>query len=191
MPVVLTQASEPFAFQRPVRSSPDAYLVSGMIVDLNVMTRRGAWTHQVERRAFESQHHQDAEGSITMLMSLGNLRIDSGARAEELGRLDCAILDGVIVPVRQARTLVPLPDYFLTWASRPRMRVSSRKSYPSSIGATSPLCQRMTNARLYICGRCCVTSGNSFGSSSSSPLSKALTQSDPAVAPSAASSMVT
>ncbi|OBZ95162.1 HutD-family protein [Pararhizobium polonicum] len=93
-PVVLTQFSEPLAF--PADAATSARLVSGTIVDLNVMTRRGQWTHQVEKRIVEGEHHLDAEGGVTMLLSLGNLRIDSGDHAEELGRLDCAILKGVV-----------------------------------------------------------------------------------------------
>lgn len=91
-PVVLTRASEPLAFPADVATS--ARLVSGTIVDLNVMTRRGQWAHRVERRVFEGDHPLDAEGGVTMLLSLGNLRIDSGEHAEELARLDCAIIEG-------------------------------------------------------------------------------------------------
>ncbi|WP_426239667.1 HutD/Ves family protein [Pararhizobium sp. DWP1-1-3] len=91
-PVVLTRASEPLAF--PADSATSARLVSGTIVDLNVMTRRGKWAHRVERRVFEGDHPLDAEGGVTMLLSLGNLRIDSGEHAEELARLDCAIIEG-------------------------------------------------------------------------------------------------
>ncbi len=94
-PVVLTQASEPLAF--PADAATSARLVSGTIVDLNVMTRRGQWSHRVERRTFEGQHHLDAEGGVTMLLSLGNLRIDSGGHAEELDRFDCAVLKGVVL----------------------------------------------------------------------------------------------
>ncbi len=94
-PVVLTHASNPLAF--PADAPTSARLVSGTIVDLNVMTRRGQWTHQVEKRIVEGQHHLDAEGGVTMLLSLGNVRIDSGDHAEELGRLDCAILEGVVL----------------------------------------------------------------------------------------------
>ncbi|WP_438753376.1 HutD/Ves family protein [Pararhizobium sp. O133] len=93
-PVILTQASEPLAF--PADAPTSARLISGTIVDLNIMTRRGVWTHQVERRIVEGQHHLDAEGGVTMLLSLGNLRIESYGNAEELGRLDCAVLDGVV-----------------------------------------------------------------------------------------------
>ncbi len=93
-PVVLTHASKPLAF--PADAATTARLVSGTITDLNVMTRRGAWTHQVERRTVEGQHHLDAEGGVTMLLSLGNLRIEKDGHAEELGRLDCAVLDGVV-----------------------------------------------------------------------------------------------
>ncbi len=94
-PVVLTQASEPLAF--PADAATSARLVSGATVDLNVMTRRGQWVHQVEKRIVEGQHHMDAEGGVTMLLSLGNVRIDSGDHAVELARLDCAILQGVVL----------------------------------------------------------------------------------------------
>ncbi|WP_349436035.1 HutD family protein [Pararhizobium sp. A13] len=94
-PVVLTQASRPLAF--PADAPTSARLVSGAIVDLNVMTRRGQWAHQVEKRIVEGQHHLDAEGGVTMLLSLGNIRIDAGDHAVELGRLDCAILEGVVL----------------------------------------------------------------------------------------------
>ena len=92
---LLTQASHPLAF--PADAPTSARLVSGPIVDLNVMTRRGQWTHRVERRVVEGQHHLDAEGGVTMLLSLGNMRIDSRGHGEELGRLDCAILEGVVL----------------------------------------------------------------------------------------------
>lgn len=94
-PVVLTQASKPLAF--PADAATLARLVSGAIVDLNVMTRRGQWVHQVEKRIVEGQHHLDAEGGVTLLLSLGNVRIDSGDHAVELARLDCAILQGVVL----------------------------------------------------------------------------------------------
>jgi environmental stress-induced protein Ves len=92
---LLTQASHPLAF--PADAPTSARLVSGPIVDLNVMTRWGQWTHQVERRVVEGQHHLDAEGGVTMLLALGNMRIDSHGHGEELGRLDCAILEGVVL----------------------------------------------------------------------------------------------
>lgn len=94
-PVVLTQASEPQAFPADVATS--ARLVSGAMTDLNVMTRRGRWTHQVERRRLSGQHHLDAEGAVTLLLSLGNLRIENDHHAEELERLDCVVLDGHVL----------------------------------------------------------------------------------------------
>lgn len=93
-PVVLTRSSAPLAF--PADTATSAQLVSGPITDLNVMTRRGQWSHQVEHRRFEGEHRLDAEGGVTLLLSLGNLRIDSAGHAEELGLLDCAIIDQVV-----------------------------------------------------------------------------------------------
>lgn len=106
-PVVLTRASEPLAF--PADAATSARLVSGTIVDLNVMTRRGQWAHRVERRLFEGDHPLDAEGGVTMLLSLGNLRIDSSEHAEELARLDCAMIEG---PCRISSDM-PLEAYLI------------------------------------------------------------------------------
>lgn len=94
-PVALTQASKPLTF--PADAPTSARLVSGTIIDLNVMTRRGQWVHQVEKRIVEGQHHLDAEGGVTLLLSLGNIRIDCGDHAVEVARLDCAILEGVVL----------------------------------------------------------------------------------------------
>ncbi|WP_370878591.1 HutD/Ves family protein [Pararhizobium capsulatum] len=93
-PTMLTQSSAPLAF--PADAATSARLVSGTITDLNVMTRRGQWSHRVERHQFEGEHRLDAEGGVTMLLSLGNLRIDSAGHAEELGRLDCAFIDRIV-----------------------------------------------------------------------------------------------
>lgn len=93
-PVVLTRASEPLAF--PADAATSACLVAGTITDLNIMTRRGQWTHKVERRTFEGQHDLYADGGVTLLLVLGHLRIDHGDHAEELDALDCAILHGTM-----------------------------------------------------------------------------------------------
>lgn len=94
-PALLTRQSAPLAFPADVPAT--ARLTSGAIVDLNVMTKRGQWAHRVERRIVEGQHHLDAEGGVTMLLSLGNIRIDQRDHAVELGRFDCAKLDGVVL----------------------------------------------------------------------------------------------
>ncbi|WP_082520685.1 HutD family protein [Rhizobium sp. Root482] len=93
-PMLLTQASAPLAF--PADAATWARLVSGAITDLNIMTRRGQWTHRVERRIVEGQHGLDAEGGVTLFLPLGPLRIDADDRAVELERLDCALLDGPV-----------------------------------------------------------------------------------------------
>jgi environmental stress-induced protein Ves len=93
-PMLLTQASAPLAF--PADAATSARLVSGAITDLNIMTRRGQWTHRVERRIVEGQHGLDAEGGVTLFRPLGPLRLDADDRAVELERLDCALLDGPV-----------------------------------------------------------------------------------------------
>ena len=93
-PIVLTRASEPLAF--PADASTSARLVSGAIVDLNIMTRRGQWTHKVERRTFDGKHQIHAKNGVTLLLSLGHLRIDHGDHAQELGARDCGILESTV-----------------------------------------------------------------------------------------------
>ncbi|MEW9526841.1 HutD family protein [Agrobacterium radiobacter] len=93
-PVLLTRTSEPLAF--PADAATSARLVSGAIVDLNVMTRRGQWTNHVERRTFEGQHRLFPEVGVTLLLPLGHLRINHGDHTEELGAHDCAMLEGTV-----------------------------------------------------------------------------------------------
>lgn len=93
--VTLTRKSDPFAF--PADVVTNASLVKGPIVDLNVMSRRGRWTHRVERWHFEGQRHFDAPGGVTILMSLGDLRADIGSHAAELRRFDCLFIEGVVL----------------------------------------------------------------------------------------------
>ena len=92
-PVVLTQTSDPLPF--PADAATSARLVDGPILDLNVMTRRGQWTHRVTRQIV-----QDAipvsRGTDTHLLLLahGDLRIEQAGRVSQLAALDCAIIAG-------------------------------------------------------------------------------------------------
>ncbi|HVK90130.1 MAG TPA: HutD family protein [Mycoplana sp.] len=94
-PVVLTQRSEPFAFPADVPAT--ASLVKGPVVDLDVMSRRVHWRHRVEKWHLEGQRHFDAPGGVTMLFSLGNLRVDAGHHAVQLRRHDCVLIDDVVL----------------------------------------------------------------------------------------------
>lgn len=88
-PVTLTRASEPFAFAADAPTS--ARLVSGPILDFNVMSRRGRVRHRVERAAEAA--HVPAGGVLVVFCATGGARISSGNHEAALGAHDAAILD--------------------------------------------------------------------------------------------------
>ena len=94
-PVVLKPHSEPFAF--PADAPATVSLVEGSVVVLDVMSRRQHWRHRVERRHLEGQHHLDAPGGVTILLSLGDLRVDAGHHAVELRRQDAILVEDVVL----------------------------------------------------------------------------------------------
>lgn len=106
-PVVLTPRSEPFAF--PADAPATVSLVEGPVVVLNVMSRRQHWRHRVERRHLEGQHHLDAPGGVTILLSLGNLRVDAGHHAVELRRQDAILVEEVVL----LTTDIPVEAYLI------------------------------------------------------------------------------
>ena len=95
--VRLTRNSEPVCFPGDVPTS--ATLIDGSILDLNVMTRRGRFTHRLTR------HHTPLniipEANVTLVLSRGQgLRIG----VDLLDTDDAALLDGpaTIIPVGNA-----------------------------------------------------------------------------------------
>ncbi|TCM55965.1 hypothetical protein C8J36_103332 [Rhizobium sp. PP-F2F-G48] len=87
-PVTLTVQDAPLAF--PADAATDATLVDGAITDLNVMTRRGAFGHTVERRIIDGATTVTRRGGTLMLLSMGEIRVGS----VRLGRLDAMLLEG-------------------------------------------------------------------------------------------------
>jgi len=90
-PVTLTPSSAPLSFPADVPTS--AQLVGGPITDLNVMTRRGHFTHRVER------HHVsgvlELEMAAALLFSRAcHLRVASDGSAVELDFHDALDLHG-------------------------------------------------------------------------------------------------
>lgn len=84
--VVLGSASEPFSF--PGDAATDAVLTQGPITDLNVMTRRGRFSHRVKRvAAGEISLSGDAE--VTMIVMTGEASFEGTA----LGPLDAVLID--------------------------------------------------------------------------------------------------
>ncbi|MCD7111166.1 HutD family protein [Rhizobium sp. DKSPLA3] len=87
-PVTLTADDAPHAF--PADAATEATLVDGAITDLNIMTRRGAFAHAVERRMVDGTTEVKRQGGTLMLLSLGDVQVGP----VRLARLDAMRLDG-------------------------------------------------------------------------------------------------
>lgn len=91
-PVYLTPTSSPLAFPADVATT--ARLVSGPITDLNVMTRRGHWKHQVERQLVSDRLDLQSGDDTLLVLALSPVLLDSGSGITiSLERLDCAVID--------------------------------------------------------------------------------------------------
>jgi environmental stress-induced protein Ves len=91
--VVLDAAAEPFSF--PADAPTDSTLVGGSVTDLNVMTRRGSFTHSVRRLALSdaADIRSNAE-TVLLLCHRGQVTLTGNSETVELAPLDCLILDG-------------------------------------------------------------------------------------------------
>ncbi len=75
--VALTKGVHPVSF--PGDIPVDATLGGGEILDLNVMTRRGRWRHQLSRVVVEGEFQLERRGDVTIAL----LRATSGAVANQ------------------------------------------------------------------------------------------------------------
>ncbi|MDO1583563.1 HutD/Ves family protein [Rhizobium oryzicola] len=89
-PVSLNQQSDPLRFPADVETT--ATLTDGPITDLNVMTRRGVFRHQVEKRTAPIAA---PEALQTRLILNGGtaMRCDWRGGSVDLAHLDCLIID--------------------------------------------------------------------------------------------------
>jgi len=85
-PAVLQQDTEPFAF--PADAATSARLLNDTVTDLNVMTRRGRFVHQVSRLPVEPRTQITAAHSVTIVLATGHCRCGS----QELLDRDAALL---------------------------------------------------------------------------------------------------
>jgi uncharacterized protein len=89
----LGQKSEPLSFPADIPTS--ATLAGGAVIDLNVMTRRGQFTHQVKRLECRKAMTFDHANDATIIFSAsGDLDLSSAQRKERLQAKDCVILSG-------------------------------------------------------------------------------------------------
>jgi len=88
--VVLTQASSPFHFAGDVRVR--SRLVEGPITDLNVMTRRGRWSHKVARLSPAGPRRIVSDAGVTLLLSRARGLACVGEQGQETLDVDDAAL---------------------------------------------------------------------------------------------------
>ncbi|WP_022721241.1 HutD family protein [Rhodopseudomonas sp. B29] len=89
-PVTLTPESEPVVFPGDVPTS--AKLVAGDILDLNVMTRRGRFTHRLQNVAETASLAFDAWEIAVVISARGRVQLSGGAEPVELSGGDAAVL---------------------------------------------------------------------------------------------------
>lgn len=94
-PATLTPASHPFAFAADAAAS--ACLLGGAITDLNVMTRRGRFTHKVERREVDGVLEVSPE-SMVFAASAG-LRLAGSGSDVAIGLFDMVLPEGLRLSV--------------------------------------------------------------------------------------------
>ncbi|HEV7260152.1 MAG TPA: HutD family protein [Bosea sp. (in: a-proteobacteria)] len=87
--VTLDRSSPPFFFAAD--RAVDGLLTAGPIDDLNVMSRRGRWSHAVERLAGPTEHRVAAERGLLLLVAPeGGWSVDG----EALAAGDSALVEG-------------------------------------------------------------------------------------------------
>lgn len=88
---VLTTTTEPFSFAADAKSG--ARLIEGPITDLNVMTRRGRFTHRVERLAVSGPRIIQPTGELMLIFCAeGSLDLKIDNRITHLDQHDCSIM---------------------------------------------------------------------------------------------------
>lgn len=94
----LTQSSAPFAF--PADVPADAALIDGPIVDLNVMTRRRAWRHTIERLDIEGRCDvPNGAPEWLMFCHQGAVRVETQAGVLAIAPKDAVYGTGAIASV--------------------------------------------------------------------------------------------
>jgi uncharacterized protein len=86
---LLTQASAPYPF--PADAPTTARLTDGTITDLNVMTRRGRFSHVVETISVPATI-EPTDALTLVLCHRGEMQVADGEHTGTLSDLDCAIL---------------------------------------------------------------------------------------------------
>ncbi|MBP0437421.1 HutD family protein [Tianweitania sediminis] len=92
-PVRLHKNSLPFRF--PADEATSAVLLDGAITDLNVMTRRGRWEHDVARFALEGALSLSIGAEVVLIIGHeGLVRVCTKDEEQPLGPLDAVVTSG-------------------------------------------------------------------------------------------------
>ena len=88
----LTRESPPCRFSADAPT--EARLLKGPVTDLNVMTRRGRWRHEVRRATIEGHAVLDLGAAAAMVLCCrGSIRLDLGSSSFRLHRHDALFLE--------------------------------------------------------------------------------------------------
>ncbi len=90
-PILLNKTSEPLSFAADV--PVDAVLVDGTITDLNVMTRRGRFSHRVERKSENILIEPPTIGETFFVLSTGKISLETEGQIVVLDALDAALIE--------------------------------------------------------------------------------------------------
>ena len=90
-PVVLGHASEPLSFPGDVPTT--ARLLAGDITDLNVMTRRGQFSHRVTRVTQPADYASDGNDLAIVLSLDGPTEVRDQAEHARLGHTDAVLIE--------------------------------------------------------------------------------------------------
>lgn len=91
--VTLARGSQPFAFDADRAVAGE--LVAGPIDDLNIMSRRGRWRHEVQRLAAPGPHALEIDAGLLVLVACAGVwEVKAGRGIASLASSDSVILDG-------------------------------------------------------------------------------------------------
>ncbi len=91
--VTLDRGSQPFAFDAD--RAVTGLLVAGPIDDLNIMSRRGRWRHEVGRLAAPGPHALEIDAGLVVLVAcVGAWEVKARRGIASLASSDSIILDG-------------------------------------------------------------------------------------------------
>lgn len=104
--VMLDRGAAPFAFAAD--RAVTGLLVHGTIDDLNVMSRRGRWSHEMRRLTDDAPHRLEANaGLLVLVVGEGLWRLQG-----EAGEARLAVGDGVILPAPASAVLTGAGEIF-------------------------------------------------------------------------------